>query len=40
VLNIEESEEIRDKESGNKGDSRARGEEDERGIDEDDPRPS
>jgi ATP-dependent DNA helicase PIF1 len=40
VLNIEESEEIGGKEPGNKGDSRACEEEDERGIDGDDPRPS
>jgi hypothetical protein len=40
VLNIEECEEIGDKEPGNKGDGRACEEEDDRGIDGDDPRPS
>ena len=39
VLNIEECE-IGDKEPGNRGDSRVCGEEDERGIDGDGPRPS
>jgi hypothetical protein len=40
VLNIEESEEMKDKEPGQKGDGRACGEEDERVIDGDIPRPS
>ena len=40
VLNIEESEEMKDGEPGQKGDGRTCGEEDERGIDGDDPRPS
>ncbi|KID78675.1 ATP-dependent DNA helicase PIF1 [Metarhizium guizhouense ARSEF 977] len=40
VLNIEESEEIKDNEPGRQGHSRACGEEDERGIDGDIPGPS
>jgi hypothetical protein len=40
VLNIEESEEMKDKEPGRKRDGRACGEEDETGIDGDGPRPS
>ncbi|OWT42290.1 ATP-dependent DNA helicase PIF1 [Pochonia chlamydosporia 170] len=40
VLNIEESEEMRDEEPGRKGYSRACGEEEERGIDGDIPGPS
>jgi hypothetical protein len=40
VLNIEESEEMKDKEPEKKGDSRACGEGDERGIDGDNPGPS
>jgi hypothetical protein len=40
VLNIEESKEIKDKDLGQKGDGRACGEEDERGINGDIPRPS
>ena len=38
MLNIEESEEMKEKEQGQKGDGRACGEEDERGINGDDPR--
>jgi hypothetical protein len=40
VLNIEEAEGMKDKEPEKKGESRACGEEDERGIDEDHRGPS